>query len=207
MFKLGITGGLGSGKSEAARFFSKRGAVVFDADIEAKNHLHRAKSLHKKLVRDLGDGITDHAGNLDFKRLASIAFAHEEKQQILNQIIWPEVKILIKKAAITAEADNTQIFIVDAALMLEAKHGHLYDAILLIACEDKIKIQRALKRGNLSEEQIMRRLKLQMKDVDKRLLVDYIIENNGSIQFLQEQLSRVHSKILKRITDQRTAVK
>ncbi len=196
MFKLGITGGLGSGKSLASEYFARKGAVVFDADVEAKTHLHNSKSLQRKLINVFGNKITSEYDKIDFKLLAETAFANKMDQQILNGIIWPEVYILVEKAAKKALAENADLLVVDAALILEAKYTSLFDKILLIAADREIKIERARARGNLSEEQIYKRIKLQLTDAEKRKLADHTIMNNGTIKQLYSKLGRFYKKII-----------
>ncbi len=196
MIKLGITGGLGSGKSLAAEFFARKGAAVFDADAEAKHHLHNSKSLQRKLINVFGKKITNDQDKLDYKLLAEAAFASKMDQQILNGIVWPEIYILVEKAAEKAQQQNEDLFVVDAALLLEAKFTGLFDKILLIAADREIKIERALARGNLSEEQIHKRISLQLTDAEKRKLADHTILNNGTIRQFYGKLERFARKYL-----------
>ena len=119
MYKLGITGGIGSGKSTAADFFLRKGAVVFDADLEAKHHILKTESLHKLIIHNFGSQITtdDH---LDLNKLSDIVFSSFNNQKILNEIVWPEVSLLINNAANKVEGKGIKLFIVDAALLFEA---------------------------------------------------------------------------------------
>ena len=88
MFKLGITGGIGSGKSTAASFFEKNGAKVFNADKEAKKHLKHTSSLQHKIINAFGEGVTDN-NKLSIKKLAEVAFSSQIEQKILNGLMWP----------------------------------------------------------------------------------------------------------------------
>ena len=88
MYKLGITGGIGSGKSTAAEFFIQKGAVVFDADVEAKYHIQKTESLQKTIIHNFGPQITTD-NYLDLNKLSKIAFSSDKNQKILNGIVWP----------------------------------------------------------------------------------------------------------------------
>jgi len=196
MFKLGITGGLGSGKSLAASFFAENGAFVFDADHEAKRHLKTSKSTQRNIINSFGEGVINPAGDLDFKLLAKTAFKHTDRQQILNRILWPEVESLISEASVTAENNGYELFVVDAALLIEANFKDIFDALLVITASEEIRIERARMRGNLTVEQIRKRMQLQLPDAEKVKAADYIIENNGTVSQYRAGLAELFHNIL-----------
>ncbi|MBC8256767.1 MAG: dephospho-CoA kinase [Candidatus Marinimicrobia bacterium] len=188
MFKLGITGGIGSGKSTASEFFKKKGAVVFDADSEAKNLFTNNPELTQRVITTFGTQITNN-NQLDLKRLSELVFSSKFLQNQLNEIIWPEVSKLMKKAAQIAENEGIKLFIVDAALLLEAGFTKYFDSILLITADKYIRIRRILNRKNIPENQIENRMSLQMPELEKKKIADTSIENNGSILDLHEELT------------------
>ena len=114
MYKLGITGGIGSGKSTVAKFFMQKGAAVFDADVEAKNHIQKTESLQRLIIQNFGSQITTD-NYLDFNKLSEIVFASDENQKLINGIVWPEVSLLINNSANEAENKDAKLFIVDMA--------------------------------------------------------------------------------------------
>ena len=187
MYKLGITGGIGSGKTTAANFFRKIGAFVFDADVEAKNHLQNTISLQHKIISASGNKVTTN-NKLDLRKLAETAFATPIDQKILNGLIWPEIYLIKEKALSKAVNLDKKLFVVDAALLLEADAMDFYDKTLLITAEKPIRMHRATLRKNISVQQIEKRMALQMAESEKRKLVDFIIENNGSISELIKNL-------------------
>ena len=97
MFKLAITGGLGSGKSTATNFFTKKGGVIFNADEEAKNHLQHSVALQHKILNAFGPDLKRKSGKINLKELSDKAFSSIIDQQILNGIMWPELYILLEK--------------------------------------------------------------------------------------------------------------
>ena len=109
----------------------------------------------------------------------------------MNQIIWPEVYLLIKSTIIYAKKNNFKNFIVDAALLIEANFNHLFNYIILITAPEKIRIERALKRNNLSLNQIKKRNMLQWPDEIKQKYANYVIENDKSISDLQKKLTKI----------------
>ena len=98
MFKLGITGGIGSGKTTGANFFHKKGAVVFDADIAAKTHLRNSPALQSRIISTFGPKVC-LKNKLDFKKLSEAAFASPMDQKILNGLVWPELNFIKMSAA------------------------------------------------------------------------------------------------------------
>ena len=194
MYKLGITGGIGSGKSSATDFFSKMGAVVFNADKEAKKHLKNTKILQNKIIDAFGQDVVEN-NKLSIKKLAEVAFSSQFEQNILNGLMWPEVFILVDKAMQEAEARKIKLFVIDAAMIFEANFKHMFDTILLISTRKNIRLTRALKRKNLHLEQIQNRMSLQMSETKKREKADYIIENNASKESFNKKLNDLYESL------------
>ena len=189
---IGITGAIGSGKSTAANFLKKKvNAYYFDADLEAKNHLMSSAKTQEKIIAAFGREKIMKNDSFNLQLLASVAFKNKINQKLLNQIIWPEVYLLIKSAIIYAKKNNFKNFIVDAALLIEANFNHLFNYIILITAPEKIRIERALKRNNLSLNQIKKRNMLQWPDEIKQKYANYVIENDKSISNLQKKLTKI----------------
>ena len=194
MYKLGITGGIGSGKSTAAEFFMRKGAVVFDADVEAKHHIQKTESVQKLIINCFGSQITTD-NHLDLNKLSKIAFSSDKNQKILNGIVWPEVSSLMYNAAYKAENKCIKLFIVDAALLLEARFTEFFNSILLITAEESIRYNRILLRENIPEDQIEKRMAFQMPESQKKKLAHTTIENNGDVPELYTKLEFFWEKL------------
>ena len=194
MYKLGITGGIGSGKSTAAEFFMRKGAVVFDADVEAKHHIQKTESVQKLIINNFGSQITTD-NHLDLNKLSKIAFSSDKNQKILNGIVWPEVSFLMYNAAYKAENKYVKLFIVDAALLLEAKFTEFFNSILLITAEESVRYNRILLRENIPEDQIEKRMAFQMPESQKKKLAHTTIENNGDVPELYTKLELFWGKL------------
>ena len=187
MYKLGITGGIGSGKSTASEFFKKKGAFIFDADSEAKNLFTNNTNLTQRVIATFGSQVTTN-NQLDLKRLSELVFSSKSLQNQLNEIIWPEVSQLMIEAAQKAENVGLKLFIVDAALLLEAGFIEFFNSILLITAEKSIRYKRILLRKNIPENQIEKRMALQLPEWEKKKLAGTTIENNGTLSELNEEL-------------------
>ena len=187
MYKLGITGGIGSGKSTASAFFKKKGVFVIDADSEAKNLFTKNNDLTQRIITTFGPQVTTN-NQLDLKRLSELVFSSKSLQNQLNEIIWPEVSQLMIEAAQKAENVGLKLFIVDAALLLEAGFIEFFNSILLITADKSTRIERILNRKNIPEDQIEKRMALQMPESEKKKLANTTIENNGTLSELNEKL-------------------
>tara|TARA_Y100000994_G_scaffold136261_1_gene111593 strand:- start:50 stop:649 length:600 start_codon:yes stop_codon:yes gene_type:complete len=195
MIKIGITGGIASGKSIAASYCKTKGAYIFNADQRSKKHLKKSLSLQKKIINVFGKKIApNNKINLDL--LAKEAFSNKINIEILNGIMWPEVFLLINR-----EYDKIKnkkqynSFIVDAALIFEANYNNFFDSTILITASKKIRVERAIKRKNISLENIQNRISFQMKDTEKSKLADYIIKNEYSTKNLYNKLDKVINQI------------
>ena len=166
-------------------------AYYFDADLEAKNHFMSSAKTQEKIIAAFGRKKIIKNDSFNLQLLASVAFKNKINQKLLNQIIWPEVYLLIKSTIIYAKKNNFKNFIVDAALLIEANFNHLFNYIILITAPEKIRIERALKRNNLSLNQIKKRNMLQWPDEIKQKYANYVIENDKSISNLQKKLTKI----------------
>jgi dephospho-CoA kinase len=187
VYKLGITGGIGSGKSTASAFFKKKDAFVIDADSEAKNLITKNNNLTRRIITTFGPQVTTN-NQLNLKRLSELVFSTKSLQNQLNAIIWPEVSQLMIEAAQKAEIEGLKLFIVDAALLLEADFIEFFNSILLITADKSTRIERILNRKNIPEDQIEKRMALQMPELEKKKLANTTIENNGTLSDLHEKL-------------------
>ena len=194
MYKLGITGGIGSGKSTASDFFEKKGAFIFDADSEAKNLLANNSNLSQRIIATFGSQVTTKK-QLDLKRLSVLVFSSKSLQDKLNKIVWPEVSSVMIDAAEKAQNDGVTLFIVDAALLIEAGFNDFFNSILLITADKSMRLNRILLRKNIPENQIEKRMALQMPESEKQKQAQTTIKNNGNMQELHTQLELFWKKL------------
>jgi dephospho-CoA kinase len=195
MYKLGITGGIGSGKTTVSSLLEERGATVFNADKEAKLRLQNSISLQHKLINLFGNAVTEK-GQLVLSKLARVAFSSKLNQDLLNGIMWPEVMILIDQKIIQAERNDIQLFIVDAALIFEANLQNLLDSVLLISAPEEKRMSRALRRKNLPSSQIQQRMTLQLSENEKIEKADFVIYNLTTLDDLQTEVDTFYKTLI-----------
>jgi len=195
MYKLAITGGIGSGKTTACEFIFKNyeSVYIFNADKESKRHLKKSLSLQNKIINAFGLSVTNN-NKLDIKKLAEVAFSDKINQEILNGIMWSEVFILITNKIQECEKNKISLFIVDAAMIFEAKLSNFFDSTLLITANKKIRLERAEKRHNIPLEQIKNRMSLQFSEKKKEELANHIIKNNGNLDLLYKNINNFYTK-------------
>ncbi|MBT5078064.1 MAG: dephospho-CoA kinase [Candidatus Marinimicrobia bacterium] len=194
MYKLGITGGIGSGKTTVSSLLEEKGATVFNADKEAKMRLQNSISLQHKLINLFGNAVTEK-GHLVLSKLAQVAFSSKLNQDLLNGIMWPEVMILIDQAIIHAEKNNTPLLVVDAALIFEANLQNLLDDILLVSAPEEKRMARALRRKNLPSSQIQQRMALQLSEKEKIEKADFVIYNVTTLEDLQTEVDTFYKTL------------
>lgn len=196
MLKIGITGGISSGKTTVTEYLNKnKNVFIFNADKESKRHLKKSLSLQKKLTHIFSDKIINNK-KIDFNLLAKEAFSNSTNHKILNGILWPEVYILINNAYKKAQNNNYNLFIVDAALIFEANFSNFFDKTILLITNKEKRIKRAVKRNNIPLESIQNRMRLQMSDNKKKKLADIVIYNDKDLNSLYKKIDRLYIKLL-----------
>ena len=197
MLKVGLTGGIGSGKSEVSRFFTKWGAYVFNADKEAKIIIDTNESVQKEIIAEFDTNILNAENKIDRKKLARIAFQDEGHQLRLNSIMHPYVfQEIDKQFDNVSSANKHKIFIVDAALIYESGADTHMDFVIVITSLLRFRAERAMGRGNMTREDFMKRVDLQWPDDDKAQLADFIIPNNSSVEDLEKEAREIFDKLI-----------
>lgn len=194
MLSIGLTGGLGSGKSLVAKFFYEQGANILDADNIAKSLIKVKPELIEKIKLEFGDDCYIE-GNLQKAVLAERAFNSPESIEKLNSISHPALKDHLKKYVKAFEA-IPGVLIVEAAVLLEAGFEDLFDKIILVTADEDIRFKRAFARGNMFEKSIRERMALQMPEEEKRKLVDLVIENNGEKEQLKKKCIEIWNSFI-----------
>lgn len=199
MLHIGLTGGVACGKSTVAKMFSELGAQVVDADKIVHDLYRRGQPVYQALVANFGEGILAPNGEIDRGRLAAVAF-DDGRVQELNRIVHPAVGQ--KQLEWIAEAGRRQpkgIAVVEATLTLEAGGKSRYDKIVVVICKPEQKILRYAMRAHVSEaigrEEVERRTKVQMTDIQKAALADYVIDNSGTLEQTRHQVENIYKEL------------
>ncbi len=184
--KIGITGGLGSGKTSASRFFIKLGYPVFFADEIAKSMMVNDPSLVAKITQEFGSE-SYKEGTLNTVFLGQKVFSSPGLVEKLNSIVHPAV--VKNSTRIMAEAlQSSDIVFYEAALLMEAGMMERFDYVLLITADEEIRVERGIKRGGISGDEIRRRIKSQLSEQEKITRSHFVIKNNSSLDDLHTKL-------------------
>ena len=197
MLKVGLTGGLGSGKSTASKFFNSLGAFILDADNAAKKLIESSKKVKNELIKEFGTDIMDANSNVDKKKLARIAFQDEDHQQRLNYVVHPHIHNTIDKSFNEIlDQNNHKLFIVDAALIYESGYDAHLDYVIVVTAQLKHRMERALNRNTITREEILKRIEFQWPEEDKTSLADFVIHNDGTEAELNDQIVELFKKLV-----------
>ena len=192
MLSLGVTGGLGSGKTVVARFFAGKGAYHFDADLVAKDILLGSEEVLDEVRAAFGEDVLGADGKIETAKLARQIFHNPAQQRELNEIIHPRVVAAALRQMEGAASRGAALFILDAPLLFEAGLEKHLDKTLVVAAAEELRVQRALDRGGLSEDDIRSRMALQMPEEEKLARADIIVDNNGTLEELTARLDQVY---------------
>ena len=171
---IGLTGGIGSGKSTVASYIASKGIPVYIADEEAKKIMER-EDVKQKIQNLFTESILNSDNTLDRKKIAEFVFNNPEKLKELNAIVHPEVQLHFKNWL--KEHKNYPFIIKEVAILFETGGNKQCDKVILITAPEELRIERAMKRDNLTKKDILARINNQLPDSKKKELSDFVVEN------------------------------
>ncbi len=196
MVKVGITGGIGSGKSTVCRQWKKMGAVVVYADDLAKELMVDDEHLVSQLISVFGEQTYNRDGTLNRQYLSEEAFKKDRVDE-LNRLVHPAVIRKVKKLAEKAEAQGAEMFVEEAALLLINGRPSLFDYIVLVSADKEKRIDWVSGRDGVSREDVVSRMNKQ-KTIDELIpLCDFVIENNSTLSALKQRAADLYREMLK----------
>jgi dephospho-CoA kinase len=193
---IGVTGGIGCGQSTVCKIFEKYGAGVINADLIAKDVVEKNSDVINEIKENFGAGIFNSDGTLNRRELAQIAFSSVENTKKLNSIIHPKVIDTVNFEILKAkESGKFKLVVIDAALIYETKMEKIFDYVVVVSSTMGNRIKRIIHRDGLTEKEIMDRIKAQMPVEKKAEFANFVIENDGTIQELEEKVKEILAKI------------
>ncbi len=194
-FILGVTGGIGSGKSAATQWFESQGIQVVDADIVAREVVEKGQPALQKIQQTFGDWVLQPDGNLDRRALREYIFQNPEARQTLEKITHPAIRQSIIQQL---QNPKSPYVILVSPLLFETNQHELVNHTLLVDASEQTQIQRASQRDGQNQEQIQKIIAAQMPRERKRELANDIVFNDGLLEHLYQQLEHLHQSYLKR---------
>lgn len=190
MLLVGLTGGIGSGKSTAARMLQERGAVVFDADVLAREAVAPGTDGHRAVVERFGADVLAPGGELDREALASVVFADPAARRDLEAIVHPEVRRLFAEGS-EAYHDSDRVVVLSAPLLVETGMHSAFDVLVVVAVPVEVQVERLMRDRGMSEDAIRARIGAQAPLEDKAAVADILLDNEGTIEDLEHQVGRI----------------
>ena len=180
---IGITGGIGSGKSTVSKFIEELGFPVYDSDFWAKELVNLDENLKSRIIELLGEESYDENGKYNRKFVAEKVFDHQELLLKLNQIIHPAVKIHFEN---WVNAQNAEFVFKETALLFELKLNESCYQSILVTADENIRIKRVMNRDGRTYREVKEIIDKQMPEVDKVKIADFVIQNNTDLESLKE---------------------
>ena len=180
---IGITGGIGSGKSTVSKFIEELGFPVYDSDFWAKELVNIDENLKSRIIELLGEESYDENGKYNRKFVAEKVFENQELLLKLNQIIHPAVKIHFEN---WVNAQNAEFVFKETALLFELKLNESCYQSILVTADENIRIKRVMNRDGRTYREVKEIIDKQMPEVDKVKLADFVIQNNTDLESLKE---------------------
>lgn len=190
MLLVGLTGGIGSGKSTVARLLEKRGAVVFDADLLAREAVEPGTPGHAAVIERFGADVLAPGGELDREALASIVFADPSARRDLEQIVHPEVRRLFAEGS-EAYRDTDRVVVFSAPLLVETGMHTAFEILVVVSATVATQIERLMRQRGMSESSIRARIVAQAPLEDKAAVADFLVDNEGTLDELESQVDRL----------------
>ena len=190
MLLVGLTGGIGSGKSTVARLLEKRGAVVFDADLLAREAVEPGTPGHAAVIERFGADVLAPGGELDREALASIVFADPSARRDLEEIVHPEVRRLFAEGS-EVYRDTDRVVVFSAPLLVETGMHTAFEILVVVSATVATQIERLMRQRGMSEASIRARIQAQAPLEDKAAVADFLVDNEGTLEELESQVERL----------------
>jgi len=200
MLNVGLTGGIGSGKSEVARRFAARGARLIDADAIAREVVRAGTPGFERVVEAFGADVVGPDGELDREALGRLVFGDEDARGRLNAIVHPLVgERVFGLMAEAADADPSGVLVNDVPLLVEGNLAERYDVVVVVDAPVKVQLQRLVGYRGMSEADARARIAAQASREQRLAIADYVIDNTGDLADLDDRVAEVWDELARRV--------
>lgn len=193
--KIGLTGGIASGKSLASTYLKEKGVPVIDADVISRQVVEPGELAFNKIIQAFGREVLTDEGTLDRKSLGSIIFADAEKRKILNNIVHPAVRMEMKRQSDELVRAGHSLIVLDIPLLVEGELFYLVDEVWVVYVDKQTQLLRLIKRDQSNEKDAMQRITSQLPLEDKIKKADLVIDNGGSKENTYNQLDQALKRV------------
>lgn len=193
---LGLTGGIGSGKSTVCDLLESFGARIFRADAVGKQLMNESHDVRQEVTEQFGVDSYTVGGELNTAYLAEEVFADPERVRAINSIVHPRVLGLFKEAKSMAKKDGINLLILESALLFESGADELVEMVVVVDAPASTRIKRVMERDGVSRKDIKARMKHQMSPSELRKKADYVLHNAGSMGQLRDSVAELYRHIV-----------
>ncbi len=191
---IGLTGGIGTGKSTVSEYIAKKGIKVIDVDAISHMITEKGTETTENLKKTFGPSVAQEDGTLDRKALAAIAFSSEENKLLLEKITHRAIREEVDRQLRYAAFHKTPVVVIDAPLLIEAHLYGICDSVWVVHADMDVRIKRIMERDGMSREEILARMRYQLEDNMREEYADELIENSGEKEMLYQQLEELIEK-------------
>lgn len=192
---IGLTGNIASGKSAVSAMLAQRGATIIDADVLARDAVTKGSPALDAIVAKWGTEVLDDQGNLDRAALRHVVFDNQTDLDALNEIVHPDVARRRAEAVAVARKRGDKVVVSVIPLLFERHLAEQFDSIVLVDAPRSERLERIVRDRGIDETEAMKMIASQMPSDLKRARADYVIENSGSLEDLEDEVSRVWDAI------------
>ncbi|MFG2847707.1 dephospho-CoA kinase [Kitasatospora sp. NPDC048296] len=196
MLKIGLTGGIGAGKSEVSRLFAARGAVIVDSDLIAREVVAPGTDGLAAVVAEFGPQVLREDGTLDRPALGAVVFGDPERLQALNAIVHPLVRA--RSAELEAAAAPDAVVVHDVPLLAENGLAPLFDLVVVVDAADEVRLDRLVRLRGMAEQEARARMAAQATREGRLAIADLVIDNGGPLEALSARVDEVWAELAKR---------
>lgn len=191
---VGLTGGIGAGKSTVARLLADRGALILDADVAAREVVAPGTEGLSAVVKAFGDAVLAPDGALDRAALASVVFADQDRRAVLNGIVHPRVRAWMAERVITAPEGS--VVVQDIPLLVESGLASLFELVVVVDAADTVRIARLVSDRGMTEAEASARVAAQAPREQRLEAADVVISNDGAPEQLTDQVAALWDRIV-----------
>ncbi|GAA3313989.1 dephospho-CoA kinase [Nonomuraea dietziae] len=193
MLRVGLTGGIGSGKSEVSRRLAERGAVVIDADKIAREVVEAGSEGLARVVAAFGEEILREDGSLNREKLGAIVFADSDRLAALNGIVHPLVGERVEE--LQRQAPDDAVVVYDVPLLVENKLAPMYEVVIVVDASDEVRLDRLTRVRGMSEQDARARIAAQASREERLGVADVVIPNEGTLEELDARVAQVWKRL------------